>query len=399
MSDAVTVLAADKIHVTWRGRKLLYFGGCDYFRLSFHPAVRQALKAGLKKYGFNVAASRATTGDHPLYTELEGALAGFFETGDAVLVPNGYSANWVVAQALAGEFSAAWIDERSHPSLLDSGRALRCPVVSFKHRDPEDLERRMAKRGSRARNLVLTDGMFAQTGSVAPLRRYRRVLGDQGWILIDDAHGAGLLGMHGGGAAEVEKISRRRVVQTLTLSKAFGVFGGVILCSRELAKKIRLNSRSYRGSTPLPLPLAAAALKSVALLAANPQWRIRLVENAALVANGLRRVSSGWRLGSAPVLTCHPENAGESGRIQRELLREGIYPSLIRYPGGPPGGYFRLVISNHHRKRDLERLVQALTRSGRSGAGAAERGGSPACYLAEFEGDFTTETQGKTANE
>src|SRR5580692_479875 len=106
--------------VNWRGRELIYFSGCDYFRLAEHPAVRRAAADGLKKYGLNVAASRITTGHHKIYDELERALAKFFGAEDALLVPAGYLAGIIVAQALGAEFSHVFIDERAHPALVDA---------------------------------------------------------------------------------------------------------------------------------------------------------------------------------------------------------------------------------------------------------------------------------------
>src|SRR5688572_17632636 len=107
----------DPTHVRYRGKKYLYFGGCDYYRLTWHPALRRAVHRALDEGGWNVAASRTTTGNHPLYAALEGALADFFGSAAAVLAPTGYVANLLAAQALAGDFSHALIDERAHPSL------------------------------------------------------------------------------------------------------------------------------------------------------------------------------------------------------------------------------------------------------------------------------------------
>src|SRR5690349_5624765 len=128
-------------YVRWRGRKFSYFAGCDYFRLSSHPRVLAAFKSGLGRYGLNVAASRLTTGNHIVYQNLEHRLAGFFAAESALLVSSGYLTNLAVAQALAGSFSHALIDEDSHPSLTDAVRFLECPVLKFKHRDAEDLAR------------------------------------------------------------------------------------------------------------------------------------------------------------------------------------------------------------------------------------------------------------------
>jgi 8-amino-7-oxononanoate synthase len=153
-------------------RKLVYFSGCDYFRLASHPAVLKAAQSGLKRFGLNVAASRLTTGNHAVYQALEKQLAGFFDAEDALLLPCGYLAGLAAAQALAGVFSHALVDERAHPALLEAAQALDCPVLKFKHRNPDDFARAIARCGPGSRPVALTDGMFSQDGSTeAPATR------------------------------------------------------------------------------------------------------------------------------------------------------------------------------------------------------------------------------------
>src|SRR2546422_7093302 len=125
----------DRTFVRARGRKLIYFGGCDYFRLSSHPQILRALKEGADQFGVNVAASRFTTGNHELYGRLERQLIRFFGAASATVLSNGYATNIVVAQALAGEFSLALIDERAHQSLFDSLAFLNCEAIRFRHLD------------------------------------------------------------------------------------------------------------------------------------------------------------------------------------------------------------------------------------------------------------------------
>src|SRR5215831_5251595 len=172
MTEPEPLQQVDRTYVLHRGRRLSYFSGCDYFRLSSHPRVLAALQSGLKQYGLNVAASRLTTGNHALYRQLERALCDFFDAEACLLVATGYVTNLAACQALAGNFSHAVIDERAHPSIVDATRFLDCPVLKFKHRDAEDLERAVARCGPGAKLLLLTDGMFSHDGSAAPLNDY-----------------------------------------------------------------------------------------------------------------------------------------------------------------------------------------------------------------------------------
>src|SRR5690242_13296579 len=172
MTEAEPLQQIDRTYVRFRNRKLSYFSGCDYFRLASHPKVLAAVSVGLKKYGLNVASSRVTTGNHFLYGELEKKLADFFDAEAAVLVSTGYITNLIVAQTLVGNFSHALVDERTHPSLANACRFLECPVLKFKHRSPDDLQRSVARCGPHAKLIVLTDGMFSHDGSAAPLEEY-----------------------------------------------------------------------------------------------------------------------------------------------------------------------------------------------------------------------------------
>jgi 7-keto-8-aminopelargonate synthetase-like enzyme len=370
-SGAVVIVAAmhpptvplqqvERTFVLCRGRKLGYFGGCDYFRLSSHPAVHEAVRAGLARFGLNVAASRATTGHHRLYDQLERRLAEFFDAGRALLFASGYVTNLAVAQTLAGRFTHALLDARAHASLADAAPLLGCPVIRFQHRDPADVARIVQRLGRRAKLILLSDGLFSHDGAVAPLRACLEVLPRSALVLVDDAHGAGVLGATGQGTLEHEGVGRARVIQTVALSKAFGVYGGAVLCDAALAGKIRAASRVFNGNTPLPLPLVNGALAAVGLLASDASRRARLQRNADFVKAALRE--AGWRLPDtpAPIVSFVPRHAGEAARLKRSLLARGVFPSFIRYPGGPADGCFRFAISSEHSRRQLAVLAGAL---------------------------------------
>jgi 8-amino-7-oxononanoate synthase len=350
----------DRTYVIRAGRKLSYFSGCDYFRLSSHPKVRQAVNAGMAKYGLSVAASRLTTGNHVLYLELERSLAKFFKAPAALLVSSGYIANFAVAQALAGQFSHALIDQAAHPSLNDAARILDCPILQFAHRSAADLSVKVNRCGPGSRLLVLTDGMFARDGSVAPLREFLKDLPDDAVLLVDDAHGAGTLGRHGRGTPEHVGAGRARVIQTITLSKAFGAYGGAILCSKQLRTKIVERSQVFVGSTPLPLPLASAALQASKILEVDPSFRSRLARNSMHVKGTLVKAGVVLPETPGPILALTSVNSSGAAKVTRALLRAGIHPPFIRYPGGPASGYFRFVISSEHTRAQLDNLSRTL---------------------------------------
>jgi 7-keto-8-aminopelargonate synthetase-like enzyme len=202
--------------------------------------------------------------------------------------------------------------------------------------------------------------MFGHDGSVAPLKAYLKVLPSDSYLLVDDAHAAGMLGRTGRGTPELEGVSRRRIVQTITLSKAFGTYGGAILGSRKVCADIIARSRIFTGNTPLPLPLAAAALKSIQIMTADKTMRTRLEQNIAHVKSSLRAARIPVPENPSPIIPILPPNKKASAKLKRRLLAARIYPPFIQYPGGPKDGYFRFAISSEHTRKQLDAVIGAL---------------------------------------
>jgi 8-amino-7-oxononanoate synthase len=358
----------------FRGRTLVHFSGCDYFRLARNPKVAAAAISSLKKNGLNVAASRMTTGHRKIYTQLEDALAKFFGAESATLLPDGYFAPIATAQALAGEFTHAFVDEFAHGALVDAARMLNCPVKKFRHRGVANLKKVFSKCGKNLRPIILTDGMFAHDGSVAPLREYLKILPRAGMILVDDAHGAGVLGAHGQGSLEFENVGRKQIIQCATLSKAFGVYGGVILAARELRGKILSRSRAFIGTTPLPPPLAGAALRSLKILSGQPGLRRKLFQNLFYARTNLR--AAGWEISKTPgpIIRLPAMNEKRVEKLKAKLLAARIYPPFLKYSGASADGIFRFVISSGHARAQLDDLISVLVDFKNAGKFSAGKG-------------------------
>jgi len=363
MTEPAPLQQVDRTYVRLRGRKLSYFSGCDYFRVASHPLVLRAAQSAIKQIGLNVAASRMTTGNHAIYGELESALAKFFGVECALVLSAGYLAPSAVAQALAGNFSHVLIDERAHAALIDAAKMFECPVLKFRHRDAPDFARAVGRCGRGSRPIALTDGMFSSDGSVAPLRVYRDLLPRDAVVLVDDAHGGGVLGKTGRGTVEHERVAGPRVIQCITLSKAFGSSGGAVLGTRELREQILAKSRIAMGSTPPPLPMAAAAIAAIGILKRDPRIRDRLEANTRYVKTALARAGySTPEDAPGPIVSISFDDPGKTKRLHRNLMAAGIYPPFMKYPGGPADGYFRFAISSEHSRRQLAELVKVLVK-------------------------------------
>src|SRR6185437_16807314 len=211
-----------------------------------------------------------------------------------------------------------------------------------------------------ARPILFTDGMFSHDGSVAPLAEYLKILPPTGIILVDDAHGVGVLGAKGRGTLEYAGVNRARIIQCATLSKAFGAYGGVVLGPRTLRKKILTRSQMFAGSTPLPPPLAGAALAGLQILKREPQRRQRLFRNVSYLRAQLRE--AGWEIGETPgplVRLPHISSAAAND-LKKRLLAAGIYPPYVKYGKASAAGFFRFVISSEHTQPQLDKLARVL---------------------------------------
>ncbi len=301
-----------------------------------------------------------TSGNHPQYRSLERKLSDYFASEDALVVPGGYLTNLVVAQAVAGQFSHALLDQRCHPALADAARFLECPILRFKHRDPQDFAVTVNRCGPGARILALTDGMFSHNGSTAPLREYLKALPRDGMLLVDDAHGAGVLGEKGRGTVEYTGVARRRVLQTVTLSKAFGCYGGAILCGAAARERMMRQSQAFIGSTPSPLPLVGGAIKALSILSGACPARRRLHAQAAWLRNHLRQAGFQVTDYPGPIVRLTPKSTEAGDRLERALLARGIFPPRLKYLGGAANVAFRFVLSSEHTKVQLRAALSAI---------------------------------------
>ena len=238
---------------------------------------------------------------------------------------------------------------------------LGCPVKSFAHRNPAVLKKLLEGAGRKCRPVVFTDGMFSADGAVAPVREYLQFLPRSGRIFVDDAHGVGLLGAHGRGTLELADVDYERVVQCGTLSKAFGAFGGIILATETVRRQIIARSRSYAGATPLPPPLAGAALASLKILQMARARRQRLAANVTWFRSAV--AAAGWEIPATPgpIVRLPVLPAAEEVQLKRRLFAAGILPPYLKY-GSAIHGTFRFVISSEHTRAQLERAATVLTR-------------------------------------
>jgi 8-amino-7-oxononanoate synthase len=356
--------------VTVDGRDYLAFCSNDYLGLAGHPRLVQAMQEGCARYGVGAGASHLILGHSAAHHALEEALARFVRLPRALLFSTGYMANMGVVTALVGRGDAVFADRLNHASLNDACLLSRAEFKRYSHSDLGALEKLLAASGGR-RKLVVTDAVFSMDGDIAQVpelvalaERY------DAWLLLDDAHGFGVLGESGRGVLSHFSVGSPRVIYMATLGKAAGVFGAFIAAEREVIETLVQRARSYVYTTAAPPSLAHALLESLRLMEAE-QWRRNHL--ARLIARLKERFGAGrWRLADShtaiqPLLIGgNDEAVAASG----QLAERGILVPAIRPPTVPEGtARLRISLSAAHGEDDVLRLSDALNEIARRNEG------------------------------
>jgi glycine C-acetyltransferase/8-amino-7-oxononanoate synthase len=352
--------------VWFDGVKHVFFGGNDYHRLARHPEVLRAARETLDTEGLSASGSRTTTGNHPLYRQLELRAADFLGAEEATACSDGYLSNTVAVEAVAQVFQRYFVDESAHASLMVPIDGLpRDRVHRFPHAEPEGLRDALkAHLHAGERPLVLTNGVEPGDGELVPLQGYwEAVQGLGGLLLVDDAHGMGTAGTSGQGSPQEAGLPPLAFLQTGTFAKAFGAFGGLVAGGSGLLDKVLAHSRSFTGATPMAPPLAAAAWRALGLLQEHPEWITGLRTRTFRVRERLRAMGLPSCPSPVPILSVTHGNEAGNQRLKTLLLQHGIYPNFIDYPGCPPGGHFRFTLSGLHTEEEVDRLLQAIASS------------------------------------
>ncbi|MEW8390999.1 MAG: 8-amino-7-oxononanoate synthase [Candidatus Thiodiazotropha sp.] len=346
------------------GRRVIAFCSNDYLGLASHPEVVEALRQGAERYGVGSGAAHLITGHNRAHHRLEEALAEFTARPRALLFSTGYMANLGVISALLKNGDRLFEDRLNHASLVDAGQLTRAKTVRYRHRDPRSLEQQLA-RSDGGQALIATDGVFSMDGDLAPMPELVALARKhQAWLMVDDAHGLGVLGQEGGGILSHFGLGVDDVEILMgTLGKGFGTYGAFVAGSEGLIETLIQQARSYIYTTAPPAALAEATLVSLRL-ARQESWRRErlkgLVERFRHAAGqiGLPLMESATPI--QPILAGSSEQAVA---WSMELEEQGVLVSAIRPPTVAEGSArLRVTFSANHTDRQLERLLDALAK-------------------------------------
>ena len=338
----------------------IVISGCDYLGLSDDAVIREAWLKASANGPLQTGASRATTGDHPLYRRAEKAIADFLNEPAAVLTATGYLASLAVAQGLRDQATHVVVDASAHNCVQDGARLSGLPILSFASGDVRALRSVLSNLPPSARPLVATDGVYGIRGGMAPLKDYLEAVPASGWLWVDDAHGLGSVGPTGRGSPEFFSLRDSRLIRSVTFSKALGVAGGAVIGDASLMEQVRTRAGAYLGSSAPPLAIAAAIAAAVVRVDKLPGRVRRLQELARRFSNALPSRPEILNDSRTPVTAIHPRDAAQAQRLTEALTQAGFVPPWIRYPGGPGGGFFRIALKATHSRSQMDRLSRAI---------------------------------------
>ena len=344
------------------GRRVVNFCSNDYLGLAADPRLTEAFRRAAAECGLGSGASHLISGHHRWHHALEERLAEFTGRERALVFSTGYMANLGVIQALVGPGDAVFADRLSHASLLDGALLSRARLTRYPHGDAEALARRLAASRA-ARRLVVTDGVFSMDGDVAPLSGLVQAAERHGaWLMVDDAHGIGVLGQHGGGSLQRAGLGQDEVPVLIgTFGKALGTAGAFVAGSAELIDYLVQTARPYIYTTAMPAALAAATLASLDVVAAEPERRSYLHSLVRRFRVLARELPAPLLASETPIQGLVLGSAERALAVSRRLFALGFLVSAIRPPTVPAGSArLRITLSAAHSRSQVDDLLDAL---------------------------------------
>lgn len=347
------------------GKNYLAFCSNDYLGLANHPEVIHALQKAAQRYGVGSGAAHLVNGHSVEHHALEEELAEFTNRPRALLFSTGYMANLGVVSALLGRRDGVFEDRLNHASLVDGGLLSGARLWRYAHADPNALEQRLTNHGTGGRALVMTDGVFSMDGDLAPLPALAEMSHAHGaWLMVDDAHGFGVLGPEGKGSLAYFGLTLDQVpIVVGTLGKAFGTAGAFVAGSEALVETLIQKARTYIFTTATP-PAVAAATRMSLRLARDEEWRrVRLQALIERFRLGAEQLGLPLLDSMTPIQPLLVGDAGAALALSEGLRKEGILISAIRPPTVPSGtARLRITLSALHREAHIDRLLDVLTK-------------------------------------
>ena len=358
-----TVMSAPTGTINLDGRNVVLLGSNNYLGLSTHPQVINAAIAATQTFGTGASGSRLISGNSELYTTLETNLAKMKHTEAALVFSSGYAANTSIIPILAGEGDLILSDALNHASIIDGCRLSRATKKVYRHCDVEHLKTLLSESTAFRRRLIVTDGVFSMDGDIAPLPGiYEVATHYDAMLLVDDAHGFGVLGKDGSGTVAHFGLEGTDIIRMGTLSKAVGALGGYIAGSHALIQLLINKARGFIFTTGLPPATLAAANAALDIIRSSPEVRQRLFSHAKFLQTELTHLGYTLLPSETQILPVVLGSPQQATSIAEALLTEGVFAPAIRPPAVPPDtSRLRLTVMATHTDAEIQQAIAAFT--------------------------------------
>jgi len=350
------------------GKKVLNFCSNNYLGLANHPKLVAAARKAVGDLGVGPAAVRSIAGTMTLHIELEKRLAAFKGVEAAITFQSGFQANTATIPALVAKEDVIFSDRLNHASIIDGCRLSGGKIIPYEHCDVASLEAVIKENLSQYRRaMIITDGVFSMDGDMAPLDKIYEVAKKYDILLmVDDAHGEGVLGKGGRGIVDHFGLHGKVDVEIGTLSKAFGVVGGVVAGKAVIVEWLRQRGRPFLFSSAVTPPDAAACLAAIDLLEASTELVDKLWDNARYFKDEMKKLGFDTGFSTTPIIPVMLGEAPLAQQFSRELFDEGVFAMAIGYPTVPQGkARIRVMISAAHEKADLDAGLETFAKVGK----------------------------------
>lgn len=361
----VTVQSPHGSRIIINNKEFINFSSNDYLGLSRDPRVIDVAINTLRRYGIGSGSSRLLSGTYPPHTRLEKVIARFKKADRSIVFNSGYSANTGIIPAISDNKTVIFSDELNHASIIDGIRLSKADVKVYRHKDVGHLESLIKKSIKGKKGLIITDAVFSMDGDLAPINEILQLSKRYDCLLmVDDAHGTGVLGRKGRGTLEHLGINDKDIIQMGTLSKAVGCFGGFIAGSSELIEFLINKARSFIYSTSLPPSIIEACIKAIELIVDDSEGlRKRLWRNRERLYKGLRDLGFDTMDSETQVVPILIGGIDETLRISRYLYNNGIFAPAIRPPTVPEGKCrIRFSVTAMHTDEDIDMVLEGMRR-------------------------------------
>jgi glycine C-acetyltransferase len=350
------------------GKPVINFCANNYLGLANDPRLREAAKSAIDQYGVGPGAVRQIAGTMTIHNQLERRLAEFKHAEAVLAMQSGFTANLATIAALVGKGDVIFSDALNHASIIDGCRLSRATIVGYAHNNMDDLRAKIAETTEYGRRLIISDGVFSMDGDIAPLPELVEIADEHGILLmIDDAHGEGVLGKGGRGIVDHFNMHGRVDIEVGTMSKAFGVVGGIVAGKQIIIDWLKQRGRPFLFSSAMTVPDAAACLAAVDILESSDELVKRLWANAEFMKREMKTLGFDVGHSETPIIPLMLGEAALAQQFSRQLFENGVFAMAIGFPVVARGAArIRVMNSAAHSQDDLEQALVAFESVGKA---------------------------------